>query len=1553
MNEERSLTAKHARGPALGKALLEDVAEGLLAGALPGELEGWGDQDRREAARFILTAARERHPGHPMVQLESVGGAVGERRMRLVVVNDDMPFLVDSVAGAIGARGLQIHRLLHPIFCVERSARGVLQAIKPQCDDRPRRESFLYVEIDRAPASTRRALSAEIERVLGDVRAAVEDWPQLQARLHADADRLKNEEAAALLHWFADGAMTLLGFYVVRQGTKPSQALGILRRPGDPVWDEASCADGIAYFQRGGAVPLLAKADRPSTVHRRALFDVIVLPVWDGEVIDGLAFYAGLWTSQALRAPPEEVPILRRRLAAQQEAGGFDPQSHTGKSLRHAIGTLPHDLLVSLRPQSIARLAATAMSVVDRPRPAVELLHSILKGHLFAFVWLPREQLTTHRQQAIGAMLEQASGGRISNWSVELSESDLALLRFTLDVDPAVPLPNAAELTDQLDTMLRGWEPNVEEALASLVGGARAIRLGLTIVARFPEDYRNRTEPAEAAQDVLRLAELRDPDQRNARLLTRTDDEPGRVRLKTYRHGASIALSEAVPVFENFGFRVLEEWPTRLIDGSYIHEFLLESDAEDVQQRAPVIERAVAAVLEGKAENDAFNQLLVGAGLAPDALVLLRAWFRYLRQTGLSYGLGTVSEALRKAPDVAQALIVLFRALHDPALQKDRETCVSEAQAQIDEGLTLVAAIDEDRILRLLRSVVLACLRTNAFVPAGSEALAFKIDSAAVPGLPVPVPWREIWVYSPRVEGIHLRSGPVARGGIRWSDRRDDFRTEILGLMKAQVVKNAVIVPTGAKGGFYPKHLPAPAQREAWLAEGTEAYRIFIRALLSVTDNLVGGKVVHPKGMVVRDGNDPYFVVAADKGTASFSDVANAIALERGYWLGDAFASGGSQGYDHKAIGITARGAWISVRRHFAEMGVDIQSQPVRAVGCGDMSGDVFGNGMLLSRAIRLVAAFDHRHIFIDPDPDPAASWTERQRLFALPRSSWDDYDKKLISRGGGVFPRSQKAIPLSAEIKALIGVADDALDPASLVRALLKAPIDLLWFGGIGTFIKGSAQNHVEVGDPANDSLRVDAAELRTKVIGEGANLAITQAARIEFALGGGRINTDFIDNSAGVDCSDHEVNIKIPLNREMTEQRLTPAKRNKLLIDMTQEVAELVLEDNRLQTLALSTAERGGASALPQLVRAIEVLEESGRLNRRVEGLANNQELLRRAQENQGLTRPELAVLLSTAKIALQVAIEASPLADDPMLDDELTAYFPPKMRKSHRKAIAQHPLRREILATGVANRLVNRLGILAPFALTEEQGGSWAQAASAFVATERLFDMAALWSDIDRLDCTEDVRLALFEQSAAGLQLHISDLMRAADPSKSAGELVAQLRPGLKKLDRAREQLLLAEPRKQVDALVDMLVTLGAPAAIVQRVVRLFKLDGAIGIAALGQRLGCDEISLTRAYTRLGEALGLDWAQSAANRLAPREPWERLLAASLGRDFEQLRLDFLARSRKSNPEAQVERWLAGQTARIDQFRRLVQRARGASAPTLPMLAEIAAQARILLAR
>ncbi|HEU0283582.1 MAG TPA: NAD-glutamate dehydrogenase domain-containing protein, partial [Sphingomicrobium sp.] len=1103
------------------------------------------------------------------------------------------------------------------------------------------------------------------------------------------------------------------------------------------------------------------------------------------------------------------------------------------------------------------------------------------------------------------------------------------------------------------------WAPAVEEALIERVGSPRATRLTITYAREFSDSYRTRTRPEEGAEDILRLASLKDSDDRGVRMFRRPTDAPGQLHIKTYRRGGLIPLSEAVPVLENFGFRVLEEMPSAVGTGGsvgYVHDFTLElpeADIDAIVARAPQIEAAISSVFSREAEDDEFNQLVLFAGLDTQPVVWLRSWFRYLRQTGSSFGLVTVVDALRRAPKATAALVGLFTALHDPSAKRKRADNVEKLRRQFDDALTAVRSIDDDRILRRLRALVEAILRTNAFAQKWDEALAFKINSSLVPGLPRPVPWREIWVYSPRVEGIHLRGGPIARGGLRWSDRRDDFRTEILGLMKAQLVKNAVIVPTGAKGGFYPKQLPAPTNRDAWLAEGTESYRIFIRSLLSVTDNIVDDKVVHPEGVVIHDDDDPYFVVAADKGTATFSDVANALSLERNFWLGDAFASGGSNGYDHKAMGITARGAWVAVQRHFLEMGIDVQADPITVAGVGDMSGDVFGNGMLLSRAIRLVAAFDHRHIFIDPDPDPESSWVERKRLFDLPRSSWDDYDRSKLSEGGGIFSRAQKSIQLSAAAQKELGISVGAVDPTTLMNAILKAPIDLLWFGGIGTYVKASTQANADVGDPANDAIRADANELRTRAIGEGANLGITQAGRIEFSEKGGRINTDFIDNSAGVDCSDKEVNIKIPLNREMREGRLTFEKRNALLAKMTDDVAEMVLEDNRLQTLALSIAESGGTRALPEFVRTIELLEAAGRIDRKVEGLLSSEDLLRRSQEKKGLTRPELAVVLSMSKLALQDAAEDLKLADDKLVERELYEAFPKAMRKPHEAAIRAHRLRHEILATRVANRLVNRLGPSVALDMTEEEGASLASVVAAFLVVERLLELPKLWNEIEQAPLPEMVRVELFAIAANSVRAHLSDILRATGGEISPSTLCKMLESGTRKISTAAAKLIRAEVRNEAAARRERLISLGASEEIVRGLVRLFELDGIFGIAALAARKKMDELALARAYTKLGEALGIDWAQQQIARFVPSDQWERLLTAGLARDFEQLRIDFLSRIRGKNPDTAVTDWIDSHRPRLEQFRNLIDRARNEGAVSVPMLAQIAAQARILLAR
>ncbi len=1543
----------HTRLP---QPLVESIRKALTRNALPGETMGLSRDAEREAAEFLAEVAAKRRRGELALKIESIGGEAGNRRMRIGIVNDDMPFLVDSVANAIAARQLTIHRLLHPVVCVNRDDSGNLGHVEPLCDDKSRRESMMYLELDRADARGRQELAADLKRVLSDVRLAVRDWHPLQNKMREDAKAIEDPEGKALLDWFADGAMTLLGYHVEKPYEQPSHALGIFSVPGAPT-DEGGALGAMRYLERGGEQPLMAKAERRATVHRRVPLDLVVVPLTDGDKVSGIGVHAGLWTSEALRVPPEEVPVLRRRLKQLDEDFGFDPKGHSGKALRHAMASLPRDLLLTVDYDAVRALVMMAMSLADRPRPALLQVRSILKGQLFTFVWLPREELSTTRRTAIATLLEAEVGREITSWSVELGDADLALIRYTQYIDEKAALPNAQKLDNAVVEMVRGWTPAVEAELIRAAGPALATRLALTYLGAFTDSYRSRTAPGEGAADILRLNSLTSDADRSVRISRRAGDPEGQLRLKTYRRGGLIALSEAVPVLENFGFRVLEERPSALADGlGYIHDFSVEigegAEIHAILARVEEIERAISNVLCGISEDDEFNQLVLYVGLNTQAVVWLRAWFRYLRQTGSSFGLVTIVDALRRAPNATRALVGEFVAAHDPGL-KGRDAEVEKYRGDLDRSLAKVRSIDDDRILRRLRALVEAIVRTNAFAPAAEEALAFKIDSARVPGLPAPVPWREIWVYSPRVEGIHLRGGPVARGGLRWSDRRDDFRTEILGLMKAQLVKNAVIVPTGAKGGFYPKQLPPMSNRDAWLAEGTETYRIFIRALLSITDNLVNDKIVHPDKVVIHDGDDPYFVVAADKGTATFSDVANAIALERNFWLGDAFASGGSHGYDHKAMGITAKGAWISVQRHFLEMGIDVQSDLVSVAGCGDMSGDVFGNGMLLSKTLRLIAAFDHRHIFIDPDPDPAASWKERKRLFELPRSSWDDYNRSLISKGGGVFPRTEKSIPLSAEAREALGIDAHALDPTSLINAILKCPVDLMWFGGIGTYIKASSQNNADVGDPANDALRVSGNEVRAKVVGEGANLGVTQAGRIEFAEHGGRINTDFIDNSAGVDCSDNEVNIKIPLNREMREGRLAFDKRNALLAKMTDEVAELVLEDNRLQSLALSIAEAGGAQALPGHVRTIELLESAGRLDRKVEGLESSEELIRRAQENRGLTRPELAVVLSISKIMLQDAAEDLHLSQDRVVEPQLFDAFPKPMRKAHASAIRAHRLRDEIIATKVANRLVNRLGPGIAFDLTEEEGVSLPQVIAAFLVAERLLDLDRLWQEIEQDALPETVRIELFSIAAASVRSHLSDILRSAAGETKVEVLCKLLEPGVRKISHAATKLIRAEVRNEAVARRDRLIALGASEDIVKGLVRLYELDGVFGLAALAAQRKADELALTRSYTRLGEALALDWAQQQVARFVPTNQWERLLTAGLARDFEQLRIEFLSHMRGKDPDVAVDEWIEKQAPRIDQFRQLVSRARAEGHVTAPMLAQIAGQARILLAR
>ncbi|WP_439533202.1 NAD-glutamate dehydrogenase [Polymorphobacter sp.] len=1555
-----------ARTDAMATVSIADI---LFNAALPDERDGLDAGAREAIARRVEGVVATREAGVPLVRLEPAEPGAG-RPMALIIVNDDKPFLVDSVAAAVTAAGIESVRLLHPVFDVRRHDDGRLLEVA-EAGPGPAaagwgRESLIYIELKRANAKARAELVESVRALLADIACVVADWQPMRAALLDAAQRLGDHsppvapeaaaEMRAFLAWLAADSLTLLGVrhWTIDASGTPARtdegALGLLRDPDYRLWGSQAAPDWRAAIAASEPVSV-TRAGTVNRVHRRTQPDLIAIKGYDAQGrLVRLTCILGLLTSEALATSPRQVPLVRRKVAQVVEALGFVARSHNGKALAHVLENFPRQELFEASASQLEEMALGTLSLLDRPRPRLFARVDSFGRSLSVLVHVPHGLYALGVRERISAMLAEATGGTLSRHDVELHSEGLARIHLVFSLpQPGIELPGEAALNEQLLRLLRGWDEGLEAALLASAGPTRAARLRLSHGRAFSASYRAQHSPDEAAQDTLVLAGLEDDSERAVRLFPLAEGPAGQFRLKIYRLGPIIPLSEIVPALENFGLRVIEEFPFDLAGGQLgrIHDVVLEVDDPGLLVGWPALEARLApalrGVLGGSAESDRFNALVVHCRLTLEEAGWLRAWFRYLRQAGATYGIATVVEALCRMPALCAGVVRLFRLRFGPDVV-DRAHAEAAQRETLEAGLADVSSLDDDRILRLFMALVGATLRTNAFVPGGPEALAMKLDSSAVPGLPPPVPYREIWVHSPRVEGIHLRGGPIARGGLRWSDRRDDFRTEVLGLVKAQMVKNAVIVPTGAKGGFYAKKLPPPGDRAAWLLEGTEAYRIFIRALLSLTDNLApDGRPIPPEGIVCHDAPDPYLVVAADKGTASFSDTANAIALGQDFWLGDAFASGGSQGYDHKAMGITARGAWLSVERHGRELGLDVARDPVRTIGVGDMSGDVFGNGMLLSRAIRLVAAFDHRHIFLDPAPGEAA-FAERQRLFALPASSWDDYDRTLISTGGGVFPRSLKAVPLSQQVQAMIGSERASMAPAELIQALLRAPVDLLWFGGIGTYVKASHQSHAEVGDRATDALRVDAHTLRARIVGEGANLGLTQAARIAFARGGGRINTDFIDNSAGVDCSDHEVNIKIALGAEVAAGRLAPADRDLLLASMTDDVARLVLTNNRLQAQAISLAEQGGAGAVPRYQRLMAVLAETAGLDLKIEGLPDAAESSRRSAAGEGLTRPELAVLMAYAKMALTAALAAPgarSLIDDVALFPDLLASFPPAMAARFAPALEGHRLRPELIATRLANQLVNRLGPALPFELAEASGASLVQMASAFVAARDLFALPSLWAALDDGELPAADQLRLHGATVTALAAHVADLLSHARDD-GAGDTVRRLAGPLATLS-AR---LATAPHRPHGA-----EALPGPEDLVARIRELAALDGAIGLASASVAHGHDVGALANAYARLGAETGLDWAHGAALALLPADLWERRLQASLSDSFERLRLEFLARLPGDDPEAALADWLAAHRQAVDALFTLAARARTSATASPAMLALFAEEARRLL--
>ncbi|MEA2407318.1 MAG: glutamate dehydrogenase [Thermoleophilaceae bacterium] len=1461
--------------------------------------------------------ARERVPGTPKVRVynprfEEHGWQ--STHTAVEIVTDDMPFLIDSVSMELNRRGCGVHLIIHPVLTVRRDDAGCLVEILSPGDPLAEGaigESVIHAEVARQTDPARlKEVERHIVRVIGEVRAAVEDWQAMRHHaLDAAAELDGDSEGRAFMEWLAAENFTFLGY---RDPDEPG--LGILREPQDE--------DPAEGLRRDSGVVTLTKANARSPVHRPAFLDYVGV---------GERSFLGLYTHTAYRASPTEIPLLRRRVATVLERAAFPPGSHNEKALLEILDTYPRDELFQISDDELFDVSMGILHLGERQRLRLFARRDPFGRFFSLLVFVPRDRFNTENRRRIEAILRRATGAVSMDYTTRVSESVLVRLHFVAYVEPGLsPEIDSREVEMMLVAATRSWADDLEEALLEDLGEASGGELFQRYREAFPAAYRADWVARTALADIVHIEELPESDGLGISLYKPLEAGPRALRAKLFRAGRALMLSDVLPLFENMGVQVADERPypisPRGTDRVWIYDFGLTYSGEgnlDADGVRESFQDTFVRVWRGEVENDAYNRLVLGAALTWREITVLRAIGKYLRQARLTYSDRYVEQALVSHPEIARLLVALFQARFDPR-RSDRKDA-DEVAERIEASIDAVESLDQDQILRMFLAVIQAILRTNYFQTGPTEAathLSFKLDPSGLRWLPQPRPVFEVFVYSPRTEGVHLRGGSVARGGIRWSDRREDFRTEVLGLMKAQMVKNAVIVPVGAKGGFVVKR-PPPA-REELPEEVIACYQIFIRGLLDLTDNIDGGEVVPPPGVVRYDGDDPYLVVAADKGTATFSDIANGIALEEGFWLGDAFASGGSTGYDHKKMGITARGAWESVKRHFREMGRDVQSEDFTVVGVGDMSGDVFGNGMLLSRHTRLVGAFNHRHVFLDPNPDPERSYEERRRLFELPGSSWDDYDRDAISAGGGVFDRAAKSVKLSPQAREALAIEDEKLTPVGLIGALLRAPVDLLWNGGIGTYVKASEETHADAGDKANDSVRVDAAELRAQVVGEGGNLGVTQRGRIEYALAGGRVNTDAIDNSGGVDCSDREVNIKILLDAVVQAGDLTEKQRNELLVEMTDEVAALVLQDNYEQTETLSLAEANASSMVDVHQRFLRFLESRRNLNRELEALPGDDEIGERKREHGGLTRPELAVLLAYSKIDLNEALLDSDVPEDPYLSAELERYFPSPLPERFGEQMRSHRLCRQIVATQVVNNMLHGGGTTFAYRLHEETGAPASQIARAYACAREIFEMRPLWAEIERLDnvCDASVQTHLLLEGRRLVERASRWLLGNRPGQLDIATTVRHFRPGATELYDSITRLLSAEDAEPLARQADELREQGVPEDLATRVAALPIMFSALDIVTVADETELPVEHVGAVHFRLGSRLGLHWLRDRIVALPRDNRWRARARAALRDDIYAIHRELtteLLRTAVSDvdADAMVDDWIESNPA------------------------------------
>jgi glutamate dehydrogenase len=1572
----------------------ESFVRQLYAHVPPADLLGDSPDNLAGAALSLWQLAQERKPGVPRIRIYNPRAEEhgwDSSHSVVEIVNDDMPFLVDSVTAELRNLEADVQLLTHPILQTERDAEGRLVAIHSigEGEDGGLRESFMQVQVSAQPAARHEMIRSRLETVLTDVRLAVEDWQTMGARCWSIVAELEKSppplprkeiaEGIQFLEWLVDNHFTFLGYREYSfEGEKeaavarvlPESGLGILRNEGYAIFDGlrnlGTLPEDVRHFLRQPALLLITKSNRVSTVHRPVPMDAIAVKCFDPRGnVTGERLFVGLFTSTAYSRSPRTIPILRQKVESSLERAGFPAESHDGKALLNILETFPRDELFQVGEDDLFRIATGILPLYQRPRIALFLRRDPFERFVSCLVLVPRERYDADLLIAFRDILGRAYQGRVTLVHTHLTDEALARLHFLVATTPGrIPNIDPEEVERSLVEAARSWSDRMGEALLEGFGEAEGTALWRRYAHAFPVSYQERFGGIAGAGagvvfDVTMLERALSTGDLAFDLYHAPGAGPSEVGLKVYGSGATVPLSDVLPMLENMGLKVLEEIPYEVRAAGpggalSIRDFRLRTEdgtEVDLARAKAPFEEVFGRVWRCEMESDGFNRLVLLAGLSGPEVTVLRAYCKYLRQARIPFSQAYMERTLARNPEITRRLAALFLARFDPARQEGAGERADALVSEIGQLLDKVTNLDEDRILRRYLNVIEATLRTNHFQKDASGQpkpyLSFKLDSQKIEDLPLPRPFREVFVFSPRVEAIHLRGGRVARGGIRWSDRPEDFRSEVLGLMKAQMVKNAVIVPVGSKGGFIVKRPPAGG-REELLKEGIECYKTLMRGLLDLTDNLKGSEVVPPPDVVRRDDDDPYLVVAADKGTASFSDIANGVAAEYGFWLDDAFASGGSSGYDHKKMAITSRGAWESVKRHFRELGKDVQNEDFAVVGVGDMSGDVFGNGMLMSPHIRLLGAFNHQHVFLDPNPDAARSFEERRRLFNLPRSTWADYDPTLISEGGGVFERSAKSIPVSPQVAQVFGIAEEQVSPAELIQTLLKAGVELLWFGGIGTYVKARTESHADVGDRANDALRIDAADIRARVIGEGANLGMTQRSRIEFALRGGRLNTDFIDNSGGVDCSDHEVNIKILLGEVERSGKLTRPQRDELLREMTDEVAALVLRDNYLQNQALSVTQLVSAHLLERFARFIRALERGGRLDRSIEFLPDDEAIAARGKQGLGLTRPELCVLLSYAKMALYEEILPSDLPDAPFMQEDLKLYFPTPLRKSYAKALGKHRLSREIIATAVTNSIVNRAGIPFVHEVKEKTGLSAADIARAYVVTREVFGLRELWSRIEGLDNQVPATTQAAMLLDCGRLLErgtVWFLTECRQPLDIGGQIKAY-GTGTQELGGRLEEMISAADRTLLADQAAALTLKGAPPDLTRRISCLGWMGQLLDVVRIAKGASVPPAQVGKTYFTIGSRFGFDWLRRAAGSLPTDKVWDKLAVTAIVDDLFSQQSELTARVVSSvrkgvDAEQAIEEWMQERRPLVTRTEQLLAELQAVATPDLAMLA------------